>query len=137
MGGRPTRSRARETRESRGRRWQPRRVFRRAIASSGLTPEAGWARSSSPSTRSSTAGASSTATSKPENIMLGRFGETLVVDWGVAKATSDPRRTEGGQPGASPGGEDSSLTRPGATVGTPRYMSPEQALGNLEQVGPA
>jgi WD40 repeat protein/serine/threonine protein kinase len=71
---------------------------------------------------------------KPENIMLGRFGETLVVDWGVAKALGDPDD----QPAYDRAFEEhSSLTRPGAAVGTPRYMSPEQAQGDLERIGPA
>ena len=74
---------------------------------------------------------------KPENIMLGRFGETLVVDWGIAKPLPDPgvEPADGPSPGAP--GDDSSLTRPGSAIGTPQYMSPEQAAGDLDRVGPA
>lgn len=71
---------------------------------------------------------------KPENIMLGPFGETLVVDWGVAKVLADPH-DETGAPHAP--AADASMTQPGALVGTPRYMSPEQAAGDLQRVGPA
>ena len=62
---------------------------------------------------------------KPANIIVGKHGETLLVDWGLAKAVgrSDPSN---GEQTIAPSSSGSSETLPGTALGTPAYMSPEQ-----------
>jgi len=64
---------------------------------------------------------------KPSNLIVGEFGETIVIDWGLAK---DARMAEPVPAmGLEPVSADDDLTRTGAVLGTPSYMPPEQARG--------
>ncbi len=72
---------------------------------------------------------------KPSNVMLGGFGETLVVDWGLAKRVGEEEPVPAGSAGSTSDGL-SGLTEVGQVLGTPAFMPPEQARGS-HAVGPA
>jgi serine/threonine protein kinase len=68
---------------------------------------------------------------KPQNTMVGPFGEVLVMDWGLSKLLGDP---DPALP-ASDGSVVSRGTQHGAVLGTPGYMSPEQSRGEAADRG--
>ena len=81
---------------------------------------------------------------KPENVMVGEFGEVLVMDWGLAKHLDDEHhaKTEADRAQTIEGFKElsdaqlaageSGLTMEGAVMGSPQYMPPEQAEGRLD-----
>ncbi len=72
---------------------------------------------------------------KPNNVMLGSWGEVLVVDWGLAKILGDERGvTDISSPRT---GDEALATRAGSVAGTPVYMAPEQARADQAAIGPA
>lgn len=68
---------------------------------------------------------------KPQNVILGDYGETIILDWGLAKFIDEEDREAAV---SEVNGRSIQVTAPGAVMGTPAYMSPEQAKGEGDKV---
>jgi predicted Ser/Thr protein kinase len=73
---------------------------------------------------------------KPDNVMVGRFGQVYVMDWGLARVASKRNDEAERAPTDTLATDQPFLTHDGDVVGTPAFMPPEQAFGRVDEQGP-